>query len=179
MKASIILLSMIVLCTMFGIRCQASQRDCLGLVYALHHCTSYTCEMDFFNNKVQYTIFGLRNNSCKLVEKDDSGLTLCYVPKEKLKVMSEYLVRVITSNLNINTSKIEDVLFDVCNFYSVIQESLIPENEEVTEQNVQEIKRAAELKRRNFNISKIKSIFFSDEDIMKLHTIYAQSRSMQ
>ncbi|OUC04139.1 hypothetical protein PVA18_03910 [Ehrlichia muris subsp. eauclairensis] len=179
MKISVILSIMVLYIMMFSTRCEARKHGCLGLIYALNHCTDYTCEMDFLTDKIQYTVFGLRNNSCKLMEKDDSGLTLCYIPQEKLKVMSEYLVRVITSNLSFNTNKIENVLFEVCNFYSIIQESLIPENEEVTEQNVSEIKRAAELKRRNINISKIKSIFFPDVDVLKLHTIYAQSQNME
>ncbi|AHX04791.1 hypothetical protein [Ehrlichia japonica] len=178
MKVSVIL-SIMLLYIMSSTRCEANMHGCLGLIYALNYCTSYTCEMDFLNDKIQYTVFGLRDNSCKLMEKDDSGLALCYIPQEKLKAMSEYLVRVITSNLSVNTDKIEDVLVEVCNFYSVIQESLIPENEEVTEQNVLEVKRAAELKRRNINISKIKSIFFSEEDVLKLRTIYAQSQNME
>ena len=178
MKVSVIL-SIMLLYIMSSTQCEANKHGCLGLVHALNYCTNYTCEMDFLNDKIQYTVFGLRDNSCKLMEKDDSGLVLCYIPQEKLKVISEYLIRVITSNLSVNTNKIENVLFEVCNFYSIIQESLIPENEEVTEQNVLEVKRAAELKRRNISISKIKSIFFSEDDVLKLHTIYAQSQNME
>ncbi|CEI84832.1 hypothetical protein [Ehrlichia minasensis] len=178
MKVSVIL-SVIVLCLMGSVECEASTHGCLGLVYALHHCTSYTCEMDFSDNKVQYTVFGLRNDNCKLMEKDDSSMMLCYIPQDKLKMMSEYLVRVITNNLNIDTHKIEHMLFELCNFYYVMQDSLIPENEEVNEQNALQVTRAAELKRRNINISKIKSIFFRDEDIVKLHSIYAQNQHMR
>ena len=177
MKVSVTLI--VILYIMFSIECKADVHNCLGLIYALNNCTSYTCNMDFFNNKVQYTIFGLRDNSCKISEMDDSGVAVCYLPEDKLKVMSEYLVRVITNNMNIDTNKIEYMLSQVCEFYSMIQETLIPENEEVTEKNALEIKRAAELKKRNFNIGKIKSIFFSNEDVVKLHTIYAQDRNKE
>ena len=178
MRVSVIL-SAIVLCLMLNVGCEANTHDCLGLVYALNHCTSYACEMDFSNDKIQYTVFGLRNNNCKLMEKDASGMMLCYIPQDELKVMSEYLVRVITNNLRVDTNKIERMLFELCNFYYVMQDSLIPENEEVNEQNALQVIRAAELKRRNINISKIKSIFFRDEDIMKLHSIYAQNQHMK
>ena len=164
---------------MFSIECKADVHNCLGLLYALNNCTNYTCTLNFLNNKVQYTVFGVRDNTCKMSEMDDSGITLCYLPEDKLKVMSEYLVRVITNNMNIDTNKVENMLSQVCEFYSTVQETLIPENEEVTEKNALEIKRAAELKKRNFDMSKIKSIFFPNEDVVKLHTIYAQNRSKE
>ena len=177
MKVNIILI--IVLYVVFSIECKSEVRSCFGLIYSLNNCTSYTCDMDFLNNKIQYTVFGLRDNNCKMLQQDDSGITLCYLPKNELKVMSEYLVRVITNNMNVDTNEVEDILSQVCEFYSVVDETFIPENEEVTEENALEIKRATELKKRNININKIKSVFFLDEDIVKLHTIYAQDRSMK
>ncbi|MGN7618967.1 MAG: hypothetical protein ACTJLM_03515 [Ehrlichia sp.] len=164
---------------MSSIECKASQHNCLGLVYALNNCTGYTCNMNFLNNKVRYTVFGIIDDRCKMSEVDDSGVTLCYFPKEKIRMMSEYLVRVITNNMNIETNKIEHALSKVCEFYSTVQGTLIQENAEITEDNALEVKRAVELEKRNFNVGKIGSIFFSDVDIVKLHTIYAQGRNIE
>ncbi|WP_230957610.1 hypothetical protein [Ehrlichia ruminantium] len=159
--------------------CRASQHDCLGLIYALNHCSKYTCDIDFVDDKIQYTVFGMRNGRCKFFEQDSSSVMLCYLPQEKLEQMSEYLVKVVTNNVNMDVDKIDHMLSNVCDFYSVVQESVIPENEEVTEENALEVERTAGLEKRKSDISKIKSIFFPNKDVESLRSIYVQSRKRQ
>ncbi|CAH57862.1 hypothetical protein FDZ58_00815 [Ehrlichia ruminantium] len=172
MKISILLV--IILFTIHNV-CQASQHDCIGLIYALNHCESYTCDIDFIDDKIQYTVFGMRNGRCKFFEQDSSSVMLCHLPKEKLEYMSEYLVKVVTNNVNVDIDKVGNMLSSVCEFYSVVQESVIPENEEVTEENALEIERTAGLKKRESDIRKIKSIFFPNKDVEALHSIYMQN----
>ena len=176
MKVSILLV--IILCTFYNV-CEASQHDCLGLIYALSHCSSYTCDIEFVDDKIQYTVFGMRNGRCKFFEQDNSSVMLCYLPEEKLEQMSEYLVKVVTNNVNVDINEMSNMLSNVCEFYSVVQESVIPENEEVTEENALEIERTAGLKKRESNISKIKSIFFPSKDVEALHNIYSQNRKQK
>ncbi|KJV69536.1 hypothetical protein NLO413_0929 [Candidatus Neoehrlichia lotoris str. RAC413] len=145
---------------------QAKANSCVGLIDALKTCKPYKCVIKFVEDKLEYEVLGIRRKGCKYLERDLSGLSLCYLSSDNLNIMSDYLVKIFTKNASINTKQIEVLKSRICRFYASMDGGLIDMGKEFTEENIKDVEYKAGLEKRKAEANSIKSIFF-DEDIMK------------
>ncbi|QXK92190.1 hypothetical protein HL033_01295 [Neoehrlichia mikurensis] len=145
---------------------QSHADSCVGLIDALKECKPYVCAIKFFEDKLEYEVLGIRRKGCKYLERDASGLSLCYLSLGNVDIMSNYLVKIFTKNVNIDKEQIEILKAEVCNFYASMDSDLIDIGKEFNEQNIKDIEYKAGLQKRKTQANSIRSIFF-DEDVIK------------